>query len=178
MQLSGFEHGLSSPLVPRCNYPCYCYILVYPVLVSPARIQRPMAGDFDGGMALRQHNKGRSPYATIRCEQEVRSVKTIHYVLCSFSRLMLRNLGDLARIGPNWLLTSDPDIIRYMSAAKYKHRKSTWYASLQVDPFLHSVFTETSLEKHDRLRTKVQPGVCSPILGLRLLANSKEPSSP
>lgn len=68
-------------------------------------------------------------------------------------------IGDLARVGPNWLVTSDPDIIRYMSAARYKHRKSSWYAALQVDPFLHSVFTETSLEKHDRLRTKVQPGV-------------------
>ncbi|OJJ04868.1 hypothetical protein ASPVEDRAFT_173547 [Aspergillus versicolor CBS 583.65] len=69
-----------------------------------------------------------------------------------------KEYGDMARIGPNWLVTSDPDIIRCTSAARYKHRKSSWYAALQVDPFLHSVFTETSLEKHDRLRTKVQPG--------------------
>ncbi|KAJ5655537.1 hypothetical protein N7507_007487 [Penicillium longicatenatum] len=69
-----------------------------------------------------------------------------------------REYGDLVRIGPNWLMTSDPEIIRYMSAAKYKHRKSSWYASLKLDPYVHSVFSETSLEKHDQLRAKMQSG--------------------
>lgn len=58
-------------------------------------------------------------------------------------------------------MTSDPEIIRYMSAAKYKHRKSSWYESLQVDPYVHSVFSEPSLEKHDKLRVKMQSGVCT-----------------
>ncbi|MCJ1311384.1 hypothetical protein MMC25_005055 [Agyrium rufum] len=69
-----------------------------------------------------------------------------------------RKHGDLARIGPNWLVTSDPDIIRYMSSARHKHKKSGWYASLKADPHVHSVFTETNLEEHDKLRAKMQPG--------------------
>ncbi|KAJ5699690.1 hypothetical protein N7536_002703 [Penicillium majusculum] len=69
-----------------------------------------------------------------------------------------KKYGDLTRIGPNWLMTSDPEIIRYMSAAKYKHQKSSWYESLKVDPYVHSVFSEPSLEKHDKLRVKMQSG--------------------
>ncbi|KAI2602118.1 cytochrome P450 [Hypoxylon sp. NC1633] len=69
-----------------------------------------------------------------------------------------KKYGDLARIGPNWLMTSDPEIISYMSAAKYKHRKSSWYEALKVDPYVHSVFSETSITKHDQLRVKMQSG--------------------
>jgi hypothetical protein len=91
-------------------------------------------------------------------------VRTIqHTEPCSYSTLSSADNieGDLTRIGPNWLMTSDPEIIRYMSAAKYKHQKSSWYASLKVDPYVHSVFSETSLEKHDKLRVKMQSGVCT-----------------
>ncbi|CAG8953869.1 hypothetical protein HYFRA_00010830 [Hymenoscyphus fraxineus] len=66
--------------------------------------------------------------------------------------------GDFARVGPNWLMTSDPEVIRYMSAAKYKHQKSNWYQALKVDPYVHSVLSETNLEKHDKLRAKMQAG--------------------
>ena len=63
------------------------------------------------------------------------------------------------RIGPNWLMTSDPDIIRHMSAAKYKHHKSAWYSVLKVNPYVHNVFSETDIDKHDKLRAKMQSGV-------------------
>ncbi|KAL2867461.1 cytochrome P450 [Aspergillus lucknowensis] len=69
-----------------------------------------------------------------------------------------KKYGDLVRIGPNWLMTSDPEIIRYMSAARHKHQKSSWYESLKVDPYVHSVFSETSVEKHDKLRVNMQSG--------------------
>lgn len=57
-------------------------------------------------------------------------------------------------------MTNDPDVIRYMSAAKYKHQKSGWYSALKVDPYVHSVLSETNLDKHDKLRAKMQAGVC------------------
>ncbi|OQD98439.1 hypothetical protein PENSOL_c009G10927 [Penicillium solitum] len=91
-----------------------------------------MASWLDGGLALSHHHDRGAAYAIIR--------------------------SDLTRIGPNWLMTSDPEIIRYMSAAKYKHQKSSWYESLKVDPYVHSVFSEPSLEKHDKLRVKMQSG--------------------
>ncbi|KAK3292860.1 cytochrome P450 [Chaetomium fimeti] len=65
---------------------------------------------------------------------------------------------DFVRIGPNWLMTSDPDVIRHMNAAKYKHQKSSWYEALKVDPYVHSVFSETSVTKHDQLRVKMASG--------------------
>jgi len=68
-------------------------------------------------------------------------------------------IGDLARVGPNWLITSDPDIIRHMSSAKHKHQKSSWYTVLKVDAYIHNVFSETNIDKHDRLRAKMQSGV-------------------
>ena len=67
--------------------------------------------------------------------------------------------GDLVRIGPNWLMTSDPDSVRYMSAAKHKHGKSSWYLPLKPDPYVHSVFSETNIDNHDRRRALMQSGV-------------------
>lgn len=63
-------------------------------------------------------------------------------------------------------MTSDPEIIRHMNAAKHKHKKSSWYASLKLDPYVHSIFSETNIQKHDELRVNMQAGVCYPIVPL------------
>ena len=69
------------------------------------------------------------------------------------------HLGDLARVGPNELITIDPDIARHMSAARFKHRKSAWYASLKVDPYVDNIFSQRDLEKHDQLRASMTSAV-------------------
>lgn len=59
-------------------------------------------------------------------------------------------------------MTSDPEIIRYMSSARHRHDKSSWYAALKVDPYLPGVFAETNAVKHDQLRVKLAPAVSGP----------------
>jgi len=61
--------------------------------------------------------------------------------------------GDaLIRVGPNELVTCDPEIGRHMSATRLNHHKGQWYASLKVDPYVDNIFSETNPDKHDTLR--------------------------
>lgn len=63
-----------------------------------------------------------------------------------------RKYGPLVRIGPNDLLTDDPDIIRRLSATKSQYRRSSWYDPNRLDPYDHSMFSLRDNAAHDRLK--------------------------
>ncbi|KAH6656001.1 cytochrome P450 [Truncatella angustata] len=64
--------------------------------------------------------------------------------------------GDsLVRVGPNELVTSDPEIGRHMSSTRLKHQKAQWYASLKVDPYVDNIFSELDPDKHDKIRAQI-----------------------
>ncbi|KAI1078227.1 cytochrome P450 [Whalleya microplaca] len=65
------------------------------------------------------------------------------------------NSAHLVRIGPNELISDDPDVGRHMSAARLKHSKTGWYASLKVDPYVDNIFSELDPIKHDKLRGQI-----------------------
>ncbi|KAK3369917.1 hypothetical protein B0H63DRAFT_454147 [Podospora didyma] len=45
----------------------------------------------------------------------------------------------LVRIGPNDLITDDPDIIRRMNGARSPYHKSSWYYAMKLDPYEDSL---------------------------------------
>jgi cytochrome P450 len=66
--------------------------------------------------------------------------------------------GSLARIGPNDLVTCDPEIIRKMGAVRSPYRRSDWYNATAFDHHLSHVFCEIDEDRHIELRNKLIPG--------------------
>lgn len=66
--------------------------------------------------------------------------------------------GDLVRIGPNHLLTRDPEIIRRMQAPRSRYRRSIWYSVFRFKPRADNIVSTISEEKHDALRRKMASG--------------------
>lgn len=66
--------------------------------------------------------------------------------------------GSIARIGPNELLTSDPELIKKMGATKGSFARSKWYNFARVDPVEDTVLNVTSTEIHDKWRNQLLVG--------------------
>ncbi|CAJ2502801.1 Uu.00g101950.m01.CDS01 [Anthostomella pinea] len=66
--------------------------------------------------------------------------------------------GRLARIGPNDLLTSDPEVLRRMNGARSKYGRSSWYRAMRMDPYADSLFTQMDAGAHDRLKAQLAFG--------------------
>lgn len=65
------------------------------------------------------------------------------------------------RIGPNELVTNDPDVLRRMSAVRSPYRRSAWYRGTRFEPEHDSTFSEMDEERHNTLRSKLAVGVSS-----------------
>ncbi|KAH8887802.1 cytochrome P450 [Thozetella sp. PMI_491] len=66
--------------------------------------------------------------------------------------------GPLARIGPNDLITDDPDVIRRMNGARSSYERSSWYKHLRVDARCNTLMSLTDTAAHDRLKGKLSFG--------------------
>ncbi|KAJ0270440.1 hypothetical protein COL940_011674 [Colletotrichum noveboracense] len=66
--------------------------------------------------------------------------------------------GKLVRIGPNDVITSDPELIRRMSAAKSTYERSSWYKATRLDPYHDMMGSVLDKSAHHSLRTKLSPG--------------------
>jgi hypothetical protein len=66
-------------------------------------------------------------------------------------------LGSLVRIGPNDLITSDPEILKTMGAPRSPYRRSDWYKALRVDR--ENILSERDEDRHAKLRNKMAAGV-------------------
>ena len=66
--------------------------------------------------------------------------------------------GSLARIGPNHLATSDPELVRRMNAPRSPYRRGPWYDAFRFKPGSNNVFSERQEENHERLRRKMAAG--------------------
>lgn len=63
--------------------------------------------------------------------------------------------GSVVRIGPAELLTSDPALIRRLSATRQpQYRRSSWYDPNRLDPYEHSMFSLRDDAAHDRLKAR------------------------
>jgi hypothetical protein len=76
-----------------------------------------------------------------------------------------KKYGPLVRIGPNTLLTNDPDLVRRMNAVRSPYRKSDWYEMTDVSHERHHIFSETNEERHAELRSRMAQGYSGKELG-------------
>jgi hypothetical protein len=72
---------------------------------------------------------------------------------------MGKRYGSLVRVGPNELITDDPDILRRMMAARSPYTRGPWYEAFRVDPSRDNVLTLRDDHLHNARRAKILPGV-------------------
>lgn len=69
-----------------------------------------------------------------------------------------KEYGSLIRVGPNEILTDDPDVIRRMSSVKSTYLKSGWYLGTRAVVAPLTMFNIQDPVAHDRYKAKVGPG--------------------
>lgn len=66
--------------------------------------------------------------------------------------------GSIARIGPNLLLTSDPDLLKQMLTVRTNYQRGDWYDAVQFNPGHHNILTQRDNTEHNKLRSKMAAG--------------------
>ncbi|KFY37707.1 hypothetical protein V494_04641 [Pseudogymnoascus sp. VKM F-4513 (FW-928)] len=66
--------------------------------------------------------------------------------------------GPVARIAPNKLVTSSPELLFRMSAARSLYTRSDWYAGLRLPPGQDNIFSTMDEKKHTRRRAQMADG--------------------
>ncbi|KUI59410.1 Pisatin demethylase [Cytospora mali] len=66
--------------------------------------------------------------------------------------------GKLARVGPNDLITSDPEIIRRMGASKSTYNKDSSYEGNRFNPYHPTMFIMLETQRHDEMKARLTPG--------------------
>ncbi|OCK80386.1 putative P450 monooxygenase [Lepidopterella palustris CBS 459.81] len=66
--------------------------------------------------------------------------------------------GDTARIGPRFLLTRDPALIRKMNAVRSPYTRAEWYNSLRLHPTRDNIVSFRDEAIHNKLRTQMSHG--------------------
>jgi hypothetical protein len=73
--------------------------------------------------------------------------------------LILFNIGSLVRIGPNELLSTDPEILRMMSAVRSPYTKGLFYETGRIIPGEETVVSLRDEHEHKLLRGKMGTAV-------------------
>ncbi|OAA58727.1 Cytochrome P450 [Cordyceps fumosorosea ARSEF 2679] len=66
--------------------------------------------------------------------------------------------GSIARVGPNDLITDDPELVKYMYNIRSKFRRSSWYDGMRFDPTRHNLLSLRDEGAHRNLRAKMAAG--------------------
>ena len=69
------------------------------------------------------------------------------------------NPGSLARIGPNDLVTDDPDILQRIMAVRSLYSRGPWYDAMRFDPARDNLLSIRDDKMHSKLRKKMAAGV-------------------
>ncbi|KAI1777335.1 cytochrome P450 [Hypoxylon cercidicola] len=72
--------------------------------------------------------------------------------------LATRKYGSLVRVGPNELLTDDPNVIKRLSGAKSQYWKSKWYTGFRFNPYHPVMFITREPAAHDQIKAQLMPG--------------------
>ncbi|KAK7973069.1 pisatin demethylase [Apiospora saccharicola] len=65
--------------------------------------------------------------------------------------------GSLARIGPNALTTSDPELVKRMSSTKQAYGKSEWVDGHRLNPYHGNMFMIRDPVQHDKMKARLAP---------------------
>ncbi|KAF6812059.1 cytochrome p450 [Colletotrichum sojae] len=75
----------------------------------------------------------------------------------TYTRLT-REHGSLVRIGPNDLVTDDPEVFRRMNGARSTYIRSSWYEATRFNPNDDSMFTLRDTAAHDKVKAQCAAG--------------------
>lgn len=68
-----------------------------------------------------------------------------------------KTYGPLARVGPNELITDDPDLLRKLGSARSRYGKDKWYISSRFDPYQDTMGVVLDSRRHDQIRAQLTP---------------------
>jgi hypothetical protein len=75
-------------------------------------------------------------------------------------RSFVLHIGPIARIGPNELITSSPELLVHMNAVRSPYTRSSWFnRTTRVEPGKDHVFSQLDEEKHTKRRQQMAAGV-------------------
>ncbi|KAK4215358.1 cytochrome P450 [Rhypophila decipiens] len=60
----------------------------------------------------------------------------------------------LMRVGPDTLITDDPNIVRQINGLKAGYGRAKWYEAFHLDPYFHNMFSTRDLAYHDDIKSK------------------------
>lgn len=66
-----------------------------------------------------------------------------------------KKYGPLVRIGPNEILTDDPEIIKKISSARSAYSRDQWYITGRLNPYQDNMFTLLEPEVHNKAKAKL-----------------------
>ncbi|EFQ32001.1 cytochrome P450 [Colletotrichum graminicola] len=66
--------------------------------------------------------------------------------------------GSIVRVGPNDLITSDPELMKRMLNVRTTYRRSIWYEGMRLKPGQDNVLSARDDELHHKLRSKMAAG--------------------
>lgn len=104
----------------------------------------------------------KGPFSTGWCE-----AWHAHKILGLNSHLAYKRVtekyGVIARVGPNDLITSSPELLTHMSAVRSPYTRTWWYyAASRQQPGKDHVFSQVDEEKHTKRRQQMAAGVGFP----------------
>lgn len=70
-----------------------------------------------------------------------------------------RTTGSLVRVGPNDLVTDDPDVLRKIMATRSAYTRGPWYDAMRFDPGRDNLLSTRDEKAHIKLRNKMAAGV-------------------
>ena len=85
-----------------------------------------------------------------------------------------KKYGSIARIGPNNLITDDPELTRRVLAARSHYTRGPWFDSIKIDPHIPNIVSERHPGKHNHLRYQMSAGYAGKdITGLEPAINER-----
>ncbi|KAK5651583.1 hypothetical protein OQA88_11856 [Cercophora sp. LCS_1] len=70
----------------------------------------------------------------------------------------IKRYGTIARVGPNELITDDPELLRKTMAVRSPYKRGPWYTAMRFDPERDNLFTMRDEDAHSKLRAKMAFG--------------------
>lgn len=66
----------------------------------------------------------------------------------------LSKYGSLVRIGPNYIVTDDPNVVRQVNGARSLANRDEWYAATKLDPDQNNMLSFLAIGPHDKIKSK------------------------
>lgn len=70
-------------------------------------------------------------------------------------RELHKNYGPLVRIGPKYIITDEPDIIRTISSARSSYHRDGWYSTGRFNPYRDNLFTKLEPSVHSKAKLRL-----------------------